>query len=69
MTNREWLNSLTDEEFADWCCGQDVIDGRTFKPIGVYPKLNGIKFRHLDSLIGLREWLKEERREWWNEEN
>lgn len=24
MTNREWINQMTDEELADWLCSQNM---------------------------------------------
>lgn len=46
MTNRGWLQTLSDEEFAEWviCDAPDI--GR----------------RYIDSVLGLEEWLKEEKK-------
>lgn len=51
MTNREWLNSLTDEELALWLC--DELNGRG---------LSQVKFRSTKSTEGLADWMKEEYR-------
>ena len=47
MTNREKLNSMTDEEFAEWLCGQiwpdyeadDVINVIRYNATCNFPKL------------------------------
>lgn len=49
MTNREWLNSLSDEELALWLC--DDLNGRG---------LSQVKFRSTKSVDGLANWMKEE---------
>lgn len=59
MTNKEWLNSLSSEDFAEWCCGLDAIDYNTGKPIGIYPHLETIKRSYTSSQGGLEEWLDE----------
>lgn len=46
MTNREWLETLSDEKFAEW-----VIDDA--------PNI-GRRYNH--SILGLEEWLKKERK-------
>lgn len=59
MTNREWIESLTDEELAAWLCDNypvEVFDG-TFFTTGV----GGVKSRFTHSELGLIEWLKEQR--------
>ena len=53
MTNREWLNSLTDEELALWLC--DYIK----------PTLSQIRYRSIKSTAALADWMKEE---YWNGE-
>jgi len=70
MTNREWLATLTDEEFADWALfdpvpfsfrkneeGKYVLDS---KPDKVYPRLNELRRRYTSSFQGLIEWLGQE---------
>ena len=64
MTNREWLATLTDDEFVDWCLGKDFIDFNTFLPIGLYPHLENITSSYTSSFYGLLEWLKQERVEY-----
>ena len=55
MTNKEWLMSLSDEQFAEWLCDRlivrDVEDG--FR----YTGLSAVKFENIDSVICLTEWL------------
>ena len=31
MTNREWLNTLSNEDFVKWCFDEEVIDFETLK--------------------------------------
>lgn len=45
MTNREWLGTLSDEEFAEWIVCDALDIGR----------------RYTDSALGLEEWLKRKR--------
>jgi len=61
MTNREWLESLTDEEFADWCINGPSFDYTTCKSVQPSPKLYEIAHRYNSSYLGLMQWLKEER--------
>lgn len=61
MTNREWLETLSDEDFADWCCGGDAIDFKTGRPIGINPHLYNIKYSYADAILGLINWLKAEK--------
>lgn len=59
MTNREWLNTLPDEDFASWCCNPDnFVAGEFIEPS---PKLDTIKFSYNSSYEGLKLWLGEER--------
>lgn len=48
MTNREWLNSLSDEDLALWLC--DCLNGTG---------LSYIKLRYSISTVGLAEWMEE----------
>lgn len=61
MTNREWLQTLTDEEFADWCINGPSFDFATNKPVQPSPKLLEIAHSYNSSFLGLQEWLKQER--------
>lgn len=63
MTNREWVNNMTDEEFADWCCNEEIVDWSTGRNCGITPKLRTIKMSYTSSEGGLRIWLKQERSE------
>ena len=47
MTNREWLNTMSDAEFAYY-----IIDSDEFKTI---------KHSYIDSVRGITEWLGEEK--------
>lgn len=60
MTNREWLNSLSNEDFIYWLFEKSYFD-ENFKPINqVRPTFKDIKNNYLDSKQGLLEWLDEE---------
>ena len=60
MTNREWVNNMTDDEFADFCCNEDNVDFRTGEYIGLHPHLRTIKMSYTSSEGGLKQWLKRE---------
>lgn len=61
MTNRQWIESLTDDEFADWCCNEEIVNWSTGQSVGITPKLKTIKASYSSSFGGLKEWLKQER--------
>lgn len=63
MTNREWLNSLSDDDFAVWCLEGDVFNYETTKCEPPTPRLYTIRISNTSSLYGLKEWLKQERLE------
>lgn len=63
MTNRQWVNNMTDEEFANWCCNRDVYDYSARKCVGIYPHLQTVKDAYTSSEGGLKIWLKQERSE------
>ncbi len=47
MTNREWLNDLTDEQFRDW----------------LLKDLEKLKFVYDNTYLGVLHWLKTEHRD------
>lgn len=61
MTNREWLNSLTDEEFASWVCDEEAFDFNKNVFAHPSPKWNRLMYQYNDSKGGLLMWLKQER--------
>ena len=61
MTNREWLNSLSNEDFIKWCLDPEVVDFKTLKSENPSPRLESIKYRYTSSRHGLLDWLNEER--------
>lgn len=61
MTNREWLNSLTDEEFAQWLLGTEIFDEKQYKNLEPTPKLKTLKYLSTESTAYIEEWLKKER--------
>lgn len=75
MTNREWIQSLTNEELAKWLCEtQSQLIGwkETTLATGdrmqlaeydrLYPRLHELTSRYSDSTLGLAQWLGEERK-------
>lgn len=64
MTNREWLNSLSDDELAEWLC-DCLYDERLSKICGtpINTGVNTVKLSFMHSLLGMKKWIKEERRE------
>ena len=63
MTNRQWLETLSDEELAEWATGGDEWDIENNKPIGLYPHRRDIEYQYNSSYFGILTWLKEERDE------
>ena len=73
MTNREWLNSLTDQEFAEWCvidhyglvkeveCTTESGEKCTLL-LPEHQSLNDIARSSTSSLEGIRDWLAKEKR-------
>ena len=61
MTNREWLNSLSNEDFANWCVSAELHDYETNTFKQPSPKLDTIKYSYTQSEAGLIEWLGQER--------
>ena len=62
MTNREWLNSLTNEEFASWICDGEEFDYEKNEPFQPSPKWDYLQHRYTSSKGGLLIWLKQERK-------
>lgn len=62
MTNREWLKSLSDEDFALWLCDgyPESFEQSNGKTITYNTGVHIIGRRYTDSLGGLQVWLKEE---------
>ena len=65
MTNREWLNTLSDEDFTKWCLyeAQNFFNRKTneYDIVQPYPTLHTIKISFTSSYDGLLKWLNEER--------
>lgn len=66
MTNREWLNTLTDEEFTDWLINDEYANGEVIDGIMQMtqpsPKLKTLKWSYTISYSGVLEWLGKERK-------
>ena len=63
MTNREWLNSLSDDDFAVWCIEGEDFNYFTFRCEQPTPRLYTIKVSNTSSISGLKKWLKQVRLE------
>ena len=68
MTNREWLNSLSNEDFVEWLFGADAFDiketnDKTYdvKVIGLYPHFQNMIGNTIDAKLTISLWLEEER--------
>ena len=62
MTNREWLNSLSDEDFVKWLTENEIFDEKAYKCLEPTPKYDTLKWRWTSTALGLTEWLKQERK-------
>ena len=68
MTNREWLNSLSNEDFVEWLFEIDKLDlNKTddgkwdVKVIGLYPHFQNMIGNTIDAKLTISLWLEEER--------
>ena len=71
MTNREWLNTLSNEDFAKWAAEPNVDPFELKKVKGkfvvdkindpLYPRLRQILLESTYSFYSLIEWLSKER--------
>ena len=69
MTNREWLNSLSNEDFIKWLYNHEEptpyeYEGNTFyKCEQPTPKLETIARGSTHTRMALKKWLDEERKD------
>jgi hypothetical protein len=68
MTNREWLATLSDEDFVNWIYAEKSIfhDPKTFKVVEqavYYPTKTEITMGWTSYSDRMLQWLGEERRE------
>lgn len=61
MTNREWLWTLTTEEFVTWLVCDEEYDRKAMKPKSPTPRLSTIKYANINVTAALKEWLEKER--------
>jgi len=61
MTNREWLNCLSNDELAEWLC-DSKLDVRLTNMCNtnIFTGVGTIKMSYTDSLLGLKKWLGDE---------
>lgn len=63
MTNREWLNSLSDEDFATWLTMPSQYDCKEQRYNEPHPRLAYLKNAYTNFYCILLKWLAEERDE------
>ena len=64
MTNREFLNSLSDEQFAKWLFGGlevDTLDDKN-RPIKTYESFNYVIMSFLNPSLEFEIWLSKDRK-------
>lgn len=72
MTNREWLNSLSNENFIKWLSESTGIEswgGEIPKLTEYWPTKYIICMSSNNSERALKEWLEEERPDYYGENN
>ena len=62
MRNREWLHTLTDDEFIVWLLYDEYFNPEMDKMAEPTPRLSTIKRMGINTEYSLKEWLNEERR-------
>ena len=64
MTNREFLNSLSNEQFTQWLFGGlelNILDDKK-RPIKSYESFNYVIMSFLNPSLEFKIWLSEERK-------
>lgn len=65
MTNREWLNSLSNKELAEWLCDCYQTEIETNLPgnpkFPIFLGISQLKSQYTCSFYGIKEWLEQER--------
>lgn len=62
MTNREWLNSLSNEDFVTWLNRPIEWDSETEEYTEPHPRLEYLKRTDINFYASFWEWLKKERK-------
>ena len=66
MTNREWLESLSDDALALWFCDDYIAEKidpvYTKEVLRYFSGVSMVKRQCANSYLALRDWLKEEHR-------
>ena len=63
MTNREWLATLSTEDFAKWVCIPEEPVGNDWTNLAQpTPRFESLKHRYNSTYLGLKQWLDEERK-------
>ena len=65
MTNREWLNTLSDKEFVEWLIYDEMyeVSNGYIKMYQPTPKLATLARSSTQTETFIKEWLKEDRNE------
>ena len=61
MTNREWLNSLSYEDFVTWLTGPTEWDVDAVEYKEPHPRLEYLKHASTNFYSSFLDWLKKER--------
>lgn len=62
MTNREWVNSLSNEDFVTWLVGPIEWDSKMEEYKEPHPRLEYLKRTNTNFFSSFQEWLKKERK-------
>lgn len=59
MTNREWLNTLTDEQLANFLTVGLYVRYKSMPDIPIMFSIKSLTYQYVQSTIGLTEWLSQ----------
>ena len=59
MTNREWLNTLTDEQFANFLTFGLYVKYKSIPDMPTMFSIKNVTYQYAQSIIGLTEWLSQ----------
>jgi hypothetical protein len=59
MTNREWLESLTDKQLAAFLTAGLLVKGRYAGDIPFHTSITKVAYRYTSSIQGIEIWLSQ----------
>lgn len=59
MTNREWLNTLTDEQLANFLTFGLYVKYKSMPDIPIMFSIKSLTYQYVQSTTGLTEWLSQ----------